>query len=308
VNGPTFDGAPGVPAATVRPTALARLGATVRVLRFHQWSKNALVLVAPVLAHRLDAATLETAALAFLAMGLTASAVYVGNDVVDRERDRRHPRKRYRPFASGALPIGFGAVLGPALLAAAGLVARQLPLELGALLLGYVAVNVAYTALLKRVVVLDVLVLAGLYTARIYAGAFATGVPVSEWLATFAMFLFFSLALLKRASELLLVDGDVAGRGYRASDRDPVFALGAASGYISVLVLALYLSSRDVARLYSTPRWLWLLCPLLLYWISRLWILARRGEVHDDPVLHALRDPVSYGVGALAALLVGLAT
>jgi 4-hydroxybenzoate polyprenyltransferase len=290
------------------PAVAARIREGVRALRLHQWSKNVLVLAAPVLGHRLEPAVLGKALLAVLAFSLVASAVYVGNDLVDREEDRLHPRKRRRPFASGALPTAAGMALVPALLAAGALAAWPLPAAFVVLLAGYLAASLAYGLLVKRLVVIDVLVLAGLYTARIWAGALATGVPVSEWLASFSMFLFLSLAFLKRASELMAVEGDAPGRGYRAADREQVFTLGTASGYISVLVLALYLSSRDVARLYSHPARLWLLCPLLLYWVSRLWIQARRGEVHDDPVVHALQDPGSYAVGALSALVVWLAT
>jgi 4-hydroxybenzoate polyprenyltransferase len=151
-------------------------------------------------------------------------------------------------------------------------------------------------------------VLAGLYTVRLLAGAAATGVPVSEWLAIFAMFVFLSLALLKRASELFAATDDLPGRGYRPVDRESVFSLGAASGYLSVLVLALYVASDDVRRLYGHPERLWLLCPLLLYWVSRLWIVARRGEVADDPVVHAVKDPVSYAVAAIGVAIVWLAT
>jgi 4-hydroxybenzoate polyprenyltransferase len=199
-------------------------------------------------------------------------------------------------------------VLAPALLGAAALVAWTLPAAFAGLLAGYLAASLAYGLLLRRLVVMDVLLLAGLYTARIWAGSLATGVPVSEWLASFSMFLFLSLAFLKRASELVAVGGGAPGRGYRAPDREQVFTLGTASGYVSVLVLALYFSSRDVARLYAHPVRLWFLCPLLLYWVSRLWIQARRGEVHDDPVVHALRDPASYAVGTLSALVVWIAT
>jgi 4-hydroxybenzoate polyprenyltransferase len=296
------------PSATAVGARSGRARAALRALRLHQWAKNALVLAPPLLAHRLDAPTLGRAALAFLAFGLVASALYVANDLVDVERDRRHPLKRERPFASRELPAAAGLLLVPPLLGAGALAALALPASFGLLLLGYAATSLAYSIALKRLVALDLVVLAGLYTARLWGGSLATGVPISSWLAAFSMFLFLSLAFLKRAGEIVAMAGESPGRGYRASDAEQVFALGPASGYVSVLVLALYVSSPDVERLYAAPERLWLLCPLALYWLSRIWILARRGEVHGDPVVHALRDPASYAVGALSLLVVWLAS
>jgi len=284
-----------------------RLPALVRALRPHQWAKNVLVFVPLAGAHRLgEGERLRSVALAFAAFSLTASAVYVLNDLADLASDRLHPRKRSRPFASGALAPGVGKALVPALLAGAVAVALSLPHLFGLVLLGYWLATLAYSWGLKRRPVLDVLLLASLYTARLYAGGAASGVPVSEWLATFSMFLFLSLAFLKRAVEL--AGGPVApgGRGYRAEDRGPIFAMGIGSGYLSVLVLALFVSSQETTRLYSHPVRLWLLCPLLLYWVSRVWLLARRGELDDDPVLFALRDPASWAVVVLAAGVVWL--
>jgi 4-hydroxybenzoate polyprenyltransferase len=189
--------------------------------------------------------------------------------------------------------------------------ALALPGVFGASLATYWLTTFAYSLRLKRVPVLDVLILAGLYTIRIYAGAFAAGVPVSEWLASFSLFFFLSLALLKRGSELGKLPETAArslGRGYRPDDRVPVSAMGIASGYVSVLVLALYVTSQDVRRLYSQPAWLWMLCVLVLYWISRMWLLAWRGEVDDDPVVFAIRDRTSWVVVAIAAVVVKLGT
>jgi len=277
----------------------------LRALRPHQWVKNALVFVPLAGAHRLgDADRLLPTTLAFGAFCLTASAVYLTNDLADLEADRLHPRKRLRPLASGALSAGLARALVPLLLAGALALALRLPPATGAILLGYWLATLAYSMGLKRQPVLDVLLLAGLYTARLYAGGLAAQVPVSEWLATYSMFLFLSLAFLKRAVEL---DGAaLQGRGYRREDRAPVFAMGIASAYLSVLVLALYVSAQDTTRLYSHPTRLWLLCPLLLYWVSRVWLLAQRGELDDDPVLFALRDPSSWWVAGLGALVVWL--
>jgi 4-hydroxybenzoate polyprenyltransferase len=295
--------------ATPSAAPLARLRDAVRALRLHQWSKNVLVFLPLLAAHKaLEPELLFRTLLAFLAFGLVASGHYVLNDLLDLEADRRHARKRNRPFASGALPASAGVALVPALLAAGVAVALLLPRGFQAVLAGYLAATSAYSLALKRVVILDVLLLAGLYTSRMFAGAFAADVPVSEWLASFSMFLFLSLALLKRASEIVETAQALHGRGYLASDREPIFGMGVASGYLAVLVLALYVSSNEVRLLYSHPGWLWALCPLVLYWVSRLWIRAHRGEVRDDPVLFALRDPASWLVAALGATILLLGT
>jgi 4-hydroxybenzoate polyprenyltransferase len=276
----------------------------VRVLRLEQWSKNLLVFVPPFLGHRLDAAVLGRAVLAFLAFGVVASATYVLNDAVDMDHDRHHPRKRFRPIASGAIPMRVVYALAPVLLAVGAVLSFLLPPAFRVLLLAYFLATVTYSAWLKRIVFADVLVLAAFYTARLFAGSFATGVPVSEWLATFSMFLFLSLALVKRATELLATRGELAGRGYRPEDHDVIVAMGTGSAYLSVLVLALYVSSADVRRLYAHPQWLWGLCPLVLYWTSRLWIRARRGLVHGDPLAHSIADPVTWAIAALGAALI----
>lgn len=289
------------------PARGGALPALVQALRPHQWAKNLLVFVPLLGAHRWrDPGALRAALLAFVAFDLVASASYVVNDLRDLEADRAHPEKRHRPFASGALGARSAVVLVSALLASAVALASRLPATFALLLAGYFVATLAYSFGLKRQVALDVLLLAGLYTVRMFAGGFATGVPVSEWLASFSMFLFLSLAFVKRASELGRAGGALPGRGYRPEDREVVFAMGIAAGYLSVLVLALYVSSQDVRRLYPRPAWLWTLCPLLLYWVSRLWVRARRGEVHHDPLVFALRDPVTWAVGALGALAVVL--
>ena len=281
----------------------------LRVLRTHQWSKNLLLFLPILAAHRAgDGAALVRVALGFLSFSLVASSVYALNDILDVESDRSHPGKRLRPFASGALRPRAGLALVPGLLAAGAAVALFLPPMFGAALAAYWLATLAYSLRLKRVLTLDVLVLAGLYTVRIYAGAFAAGVPVSEWLASFSLFFFLSLAMVKRASELARVGETVRGREYRPEDRIPTLAMGVSSGYVSVLVLALYVTSHDVRRLYSHPAWLWALCVLVLYWISRIWLLAWRGEVHDDPVVFAIRDRASWVVAALGALAIRLGT
>ncbi len=283
--------------------------ALVRTLRLHQWSKNLLVLLPIAAAHHLwDRQALLRVALAFLSFGLVASGLYVLNDILDVESDRRHPRKRARPFASGALPLRAGFVLVPALLAAGAGGALLLPPLFGAVLAGYAVTTTVYSFVLKRAVVLDVVSLAVLYAARIYAGALAADVPVSEWLASFSFFFFLSLAAVKRTSEMGTATELAPGRGYRAADRVPMSAMGMAAGYVSVLVLALYVTSPGVLRLYSHPGWLWGLCVLVTYWISRVWLLAWRGEVHDDPVVFALSDRATWVVAVLAGLVTWLGT
>lgn len=275
------------------------LPALLRLLRPHQWAKNLLVFVAVLTAHRFtEASAWMAAGWMFLAFCLAASAIYVVNDALDVAGDRRHPDKRKRPFASGALPLSTAWWLPPLLLAIAAALAWSLPRAAVALLATYVALSLAYSLLLKRVLWLDVLLLALLYVLRVAAGAYAIAVPLSPWLLGFALFLFVSLATLKRYGELAMSpDGALDGRAYRASDAPIVLALGAASALTAVLVFALYVQSADVRALYTRPEMLWLVAPVLLYWLARLWTLAGRGAVRADPILFALRDPASYAAG-----------
>jgi 4-hydroxybenzoate polyprenyltransferase len=291
-------------AAARRPRSRPR--ALIDALRLQQWVKNLLVFLPLVLAHRwLEAGALARAGLAFVAMGLAASSVYVLNDVVDVESDRHHPTKRRRPFASGDLPLGAGRWLVPALALAAAALAAPLGAPFFLLIVLYFVLTTAYSTWLKQIVLVDILVLASLYTLRILAGAAATSVPVSEWLLAFSTFLFFSLAAVKRYGELLRLRGEgaaeVRGRGYVPADHELIVQMGLASGYLAVLVLALYVQSDAVRVLYHRPLALWLACPLLLYWISRMWLLVHRGQITDDPLDFAVRDRVTWGLGAAAA-------
>lgn len=284
--------------------ALALAGA----LRPHQWLKNLLILVPALAAHSLTAGTAWAVLLAFLSFSLCASSAYVLNDLLDLEGDRNHPRKCLRPFASGALPLRLGMALVPALLIAALLLALMLPWSYLAALAAYLALTLAYSLILKRKVMVDVVALAMLYGVRLLAGGAAAGVVLSEWLVVFSVFLFLSLALVKRSTELVsrLGQGLVAlpGRGYLCQDLPVVEAMAAASGFLSVLVFAFYINSPDVRNLYPTPLMLWGVCLLLVYWIGRILVLVRRGEMHDDPVVFAVTDRTSLVSGALAAALV----
>jgi 4-hydroxybenzoate polyprenyltransferase len=281
------------------------LTALVRALRPYQWVKNLLVVVPTIAAHRVpDAALVQLNAMAFGCFCLAASGVYLANDVFDIEADRLHPRKRLRPVASGELPIAVARALSVACIAAAVLLAwTTVSREFAAMVLLYVAAAGAYSTRLKREPIVDVFLLAALYVVRVIAGGIATDIPISSWLLAFAMFLFLSLAFVKRYTELFLVKGSLAGRGYVPGDDRWLPAIGISSGYMAVLVLALYVNSTEVARLYSRPASLWWLCPLLLFWVTRLWFRASREMVHDDPVIEALRDPLTYVLGAVSALI-----
>jgi 4-hydroxybenzoate polyprenyltransferase len=288
-----------------------RLGALVRVLRPHQWAKNLLVFFPLLAAHRLFDADIVPGVLAFAALSLTASAGYVFNDLFDLASDRAHRTKRRRPFASGALPSRVGPLLIAVLLAAALLVAIRLPRSFQAVLVIYLGLTTAYTLWLKQLALVDVLTLGGLYTIRIFAGSQAARVPLSNWFLAFSMFLFLSLALVKRVTELYAhegPDGKNQRRSYRHDDLHVLGRMGLSLGYLSILVLALYINSGDVTRFYRHPERLWFLCALLFLWVSRVWLTTERKEMHDDPVVFALRDPASYAIAALAALVLSWAT
>lgn len=288
------------------------LRSILKALRLHQWAKNVLVFVPLAAAHKLgEVLSVQQALLGFFAFGLCASSVYLLNDMLDLEADRQHPRKCKRPFASGELSLLLGLALMPMLLLGAALLATSLPVMFWGVLAGYYVLTVAYSFGLKRVVLVDTITLAALYTLRIIAGAMAINVPLSFWLLLFAVFLFFSLALVKRYAELDAMQRQgklkAAGRGYHVEDLPILHSLGTSSGYLCVLVLALYINSPTVESLYRHPQAIWFLCVLLLYWISRVWLEAHRGKMHDDPVVFALKDKTSIAVGALAAVSVLLA-
>jgi len=270
-------------------------------LRPVQWVKNLLIFLPLVTSHRIgDPGDLASAFRMFIAFSLVASCIYVVNDVVDVDADRMHPRKSLRPFASGRLPLVYG-VLIPVLLAAlAALVAAPLPAGAGAVLALYAVLALVYSFRLKRLVLLDVMTLALLYTLRIVAGHAATGIPYSPWLLSFAVFAFFSLAFCKRVSELhnlhLRGGRSAPGRGYGTDDRLVVTVAGVASGFAACIIFLLYLGSDAVLKLYGQPELLWLLVPAFLYWICRIWILSGRGQMDEDPIIFALRDPGTYVV------------
>ncbi len=367
----------------VRRSGLARLRLLSRALRLHQWAKNLLVFVPVLAAHRADVA-LAQACLAFLAFGLCASSVYLLNDLLDLPHDRLHATKRRRPFASGALNPAAAPKLMAGLLGLTLVCTALLPSAFLGMLGLYYATTLAYSLVLKRHAVWDVVTLAGLYTLRIFAGAAATAIPISPWLLAFSLFLFFCLAVVKRLTELTLfvragsgeagpaersinvglaeqsveaglanrsveagpaersieaglagrsindgsvehlikngpaerpikggsadrlIEGGPAGRGYAPEDLDMLRSMATSSGYMAVLVLALYVNSSEVTPLYRQPSALWALCPILLFWVSRVLMLSNRGLMNDDPVVFALRDRVSLlaGLASLVAIVV----
>jgi 4-hydroxybenzoate polyprenyltransferase/phosphoserine phosphatase len=284
----------------------------LRALRLHQWLKNLLVLLPLAGAFQFgEPQLLLEAIVAFFAFGLCASCVYVLNDLMDLDSDRAHPRKRLRPFAAGVLSPAAGLLVAGLLLAAsAGLAAVSRP-AFQLALAGYFALTLAYTFFLKRKVIIDCLALGGLYTLRIVAGWCAVGLPASFWLLAFSLFLFLSLAFVKRYSELQVVAKlgrpDAAGRGYLASDLPLVQTMGVAAGFGSAMLLALYINGDTVMRHYSHPEVLWMLVPIQLYWVSRMWMQAQRGNMHDDPVVFAVRDPISLACGLLFGLTLTIA-
>lgn len=290
-----------------------RFDEITRALRIHQWSKNLLLFVPLLLAHRVtDIAALSLTALAFLSFSLCASAVYVVNDLLDLPYDRIHPVKRRRPFAAGTLPIEAGVFLAIFLVTVGlGGAILILPREFVYVLSIYIVSSTAYSLFIKRLLVLDVVVLAGLYALRVLAGGVVAEVPISQWLVALSAFFFLSLALLKRYSEIVLMqqlDRKVTdGRGYRTDDSAIVLSFGATSGLLSVLVFALYITSDEVIRLYASPQVLWLVGPPLLYWIMMMWVVAHRGELDSDPIVYTVTDRTSYVIAAIVAALTAAA-
>jgi 4-hydroxybenzoate polyprenyltransferase len=282
----------------------------LKAIRLHQWAKNALIFVPILAAHAvLDPARLVNTLLAFVAFGCCASFSYIINDIGDLDADRKHHSKFKRPFASGALSIPAGLVIALCLIGVTILLSTGLPSGFVMCLLVYFFTTNAYTLRLKYVPILDVTILAGLYTLRVLAGGFAAGVTTSFWLLAFSGFIFFSLAIVKRLSELMGIDTPdgkpVMCRGYWTSDTPVLFGLGTSSALMSVLVLALYINSPDIVMLYASPRYLWMLCPIMILWLGRVWLITGRGQMHDDPVVFALRDRVSWIIfGAAAALMI----
>ena len=311
----------GLSAEVARTTRVARVlegGSSsfyyyFRALRPYQWLKNTLVFAPLLAAHRLgEADLLADAFLALVAFSLCASSAYILNDLMDLPSDRHHPRKKNRPLASGRVRPAHAVAMIPILLASGITCALLLPPSFLGVLAVYYCLTLAYSFRLRDMVILDVLALAGLYTMRVMAGSAAVGIAPSAWLLAFCVFLFFSLAMVKRYAELVAmraIEGSHAhARGYLLEDSELLAALGGASGFLSVLVLALYITSDTADTLYGRQQFIWLVCVLLLYWISYMWLMAHRARMHDDPLVFALRDRVSQTVIVLMAVILFVAT
>ncbi|HUB51547.1 MAG TPA: UbiA family prenyltransferase [Terracidiphilus sp.] len=283
----------------------------IKALRPHQWAKNALIPLPLLLAHSINPAFYFSAAVAIVTFSFAASAAYIMNDLLDIEADRRHPQKRLRPFASGELSAQSGIALVCSLLLLAFLGAHLLPAEFFGWLLLYLATTAAYSLYFKRLAIVDVLVLSGLYTLRLLAGAAATDTHISPWLAGFSVFLFLSLAIVKRFAELenLATRGAPPsnGRGYLITDLNQMRSFGTASAFAAVVVFTNYISSHEVAMLYKHADRLWVIMPFMILWLCRVWLLASRGLLNEDPMVFALTDRQSLIIGAAVIALVLLA-
>jgi 4-hydroxybenzoate polyprenyltransferase/phosphoserine phosphatase len=280
----------------------------INALRGHHWAKNLLLFLPLLLSHNLSISPIVRTAVGFVLYGLCASGLYILNDLLDLHSDRDHPWKKERPFAAGEISIPEGLLAAFTLLCSSLVLGFLLSAQFGLALLGYAALTMAYSFYLKKIALLDVFVLSSFYSFRILAGALISSTPLSQWFLAFSLFLFLSLAMAKRYSELLhandLVAAGNSGRGYRVDDRELLLALGVGSAFSAVVIFSLYVHSQDVRELYRSPEYLFLLCPIVLYWLSRNWLLAHRGELKEDPVTLAIRDRVSYGVALASAIVI----
>lgn len=285
--------------------------ALFRAMRPHQWAKNLLLLVPLLLSHAISSHLLITGLLAFCCFSLVASGTYIINDLLDIETDRHHPQKRRRPFAAGDLSPVAGVIVTVLFLLVAFALTRALPQEFGAWLLLYAAATLMYSTYLKRIPIVDVLVLSGLYTLRLLAGSAATNSHISHWLGSFSVFLFFSLAIAKRFTELenLRANNSVPknGRGYLLADVEQLRVFGTSSAFAAVVIFANYISGKDVVALYHNPTLLWLIVPFMILWLCRVWLLASRGKLQEDPVVFAITDRMSLLIGAATVAVALLA-
>jgi len=269
----------------------------IKALRPLQWLKNVLVFLPMLAAHQLNGETFFLSLIAFICFSLFASSVYILNDLLDLAADRAHPRKKMRPFASGSIPIVNGTLIAAGLLIFGVMLAISISPAFLFAMAAYYLLTTAYSLHLKRRIVIDICLLAGLYTSRIIAGSIATEIQLSVWLITFSVFFFLSLATVKRQAELMdnAKNGKlkVSGRGYHVDDLPIISMIAIGAGYVSVLVMTLYMNSPVVVQLYTHAKALWGVCAVLLYWITRTVMVAHRGQMHDDPVVYATRDRIS---------------
>jgi 4-hydroxybenzoate polyprenyltransferase/phosphoserine phosphatase len=292
----------------VFPTGPGSAKTWVHALRGHHWFKNLLLFLPLALAHKLNFGEWLVTALGFFLFGMCASGLYILNDLLDLHSDRGHPWKHKRPFAAGDIPIPQGLAIAFLFLGCSLTGAFLMNARFGIVLCGYVVLTLWYSLSIKKIVLLDVFVLSSFYTVRLIAGALLTAIPLSHWFLVFSLFFFLSLAMAKRYSELVhaedLVKSGQSGRGYIGNDRELLLVLGVGSSFSAVVILSLYVHSQEVGLLYRKPGPLLLLCPIILYWLSHIWLKAHRGDLHEDPVTFAIREPVSYAVGAAVALAI----
>ena len=283
-----------------------------KMIRTYQWVKNFLIFLPLILAHKfLDVNLLLKALVAFFSFSFLASSVYIINDIMDVESDRIHPSEKNRPIASGAVKISSALKVAFILMPLSFIISIFLGKEFLFVLLTYFITTSCYSFYLKKIMLVDILILSLLYTVRMFAGGVALNIYLSPWLFMFSMFFFFSLACAKRYSELYAVrnnlQDEIKGRGYQAQDLEQIQIFGSSSGYIAILIFALYIQSDISMKLYKTPSFFWALCPIMLYWISRVWLLSHRGQMTQDPIIFALKDKVSYVVLILSIIIFGVA-
>lgn len=299
-----------LPNVTVIDTREFTLKRYLLAVRPHQWLKNILVALPAVAGHHFSISEFLTVLMAFISFSFGASSIYLANDMIDLPHDRAHPDKRHRSLAAGVMPLSHAAVLLGLVVTLSIGVALMLPWVFMQVLLVYFALSMAYSLYLKRKLMIDVVALAALYGIRVLAGGAATGILLSHWLVAFCFFIFLSLALVKRMSEMIFLPpavGKIKGRGYRPEDLQSITALAAASGFVSVLVLALYINSSEVSTLYRHPELVWGICVILVYWLGRVYFLTGRGEMHQDPVIFAATDRISLLTGMLVVAIFLLA-
>ena len=286
------------------------LSAWLRSIRLLHWTKNLLLLLPALLAHRFNWPAWRDSLIGFALFGACASGLYIFNDLLDLHSDRLHPAKSKRPFAAGEFPLWVGVAESASLVGISLLVSFFLNWVFATALLGYSALTILYSWKLKKVPLLDVFVLSSFYSIRIWSGGIISGIPVSDWLTAFSLFFFLSLAMAKRHSELecaaKLVEGGNSGRGYVLKDRDLLAMFGTASSFAAVVILCLYARSPEMNSLYGSPTELLWLCPLVLYWLTRVWLLAGRGELDHDPVLFAIGDRTSWVLAAIAVIVLAI--
>lgn len=290
-----------------------KLKTWVRALRLHQWAKNFLVFIPAIMAHRImEPAIVWSLILAFLSLSLSASSVYLLNDLLDLKDDRQHSRKKYRPLASGTFSIKKAFCLIPTFLIISYSIALSLlPLPFAIFLFIYLLLTSLYSFILKKKIIIDIILLATLYTFRVIAGAIAVNILVSSWLLAFSMFFFLSLALMKRYSELLMMHesiDQIPGRGYMRLDCETTMISGIASGQLSLLVFALFMKDEYMQEFYGKPELLWFVLPVLFYWLTRMWVIAHRGEMLEDPIVFTIKDRASWVALAIIVFIMTFAT